>query len=161
MLGLTAFLTACAMPEGEFPSLARRPYEIDGPNSEPVIQQPAPPTVLPADLSAKVKALTERHSAADAGFSRGLPFVRRAAAGAAGSAPGSEKWVNAHLELSRLDNARADSVDALSELDKLIAEQVDGDSVYVTLLSEVQTDIANEVNAQRTEIDALSQQIGE
>lgn len=81
--------------------------------------------------------------------------------GAAGSKPGTETWVNAHMELSRLDKMRADSVAALGELDTLIAEQIDGDSAYVTLLVEYQQEVATDVVAQRTEIDRMSNQIGE
>ncbi len=160
-IGLTAFLTACGMPDGEFPSLARRPYEIDGPNTPPVAAQPAAPVTLPPDLAARVAALGKRHEAADASFQKGLPAMRNIAAKAAGTAPGSEAWVNAHLELSRLDKARADSVAALGELDGLIADQIDGDTGYVALLVEAQQGIATEVATQRAEIDGLSRQIGE
>ena len=87
--------------------------------------------------------------------------MRTIAAKAAGTAPGSESWVNAHLELSRLDQARADSVAALGEMDKLIADQIEGDSAYVALLVEAQQGIATDVAAQRAAIDAMSAQIGE
>jgi hypothetical protein len=160
-LGLTAFLAACAAPDGEFPSLAKRPYEIDGPNKSPEAVQPSAPVALPPDLAAKVDALSKRHESADAVFQKGLPAMRNIAAKAAGTAPGTESWVNAHLELSRLDKARADSVAALGEFDGLIADQSEHDSAYVALLVEAQQGIASEVAAQRTEIDSLSRQIGE
>lgn len=152
-------LSACATPDGEFPSLERRPYETDAPIAEPVTG--AAPTVLPSELAGKVAALTNRHRIASAGFAKALPAMQRTASGAAGRAPGSEAWVNAHLQLSRLDKMRADSVVALSELDELIAGQIDGDSAYVALLVAAQEPIAAEVAAQRAEIGRMSQLIGE
>ena len=160
-LGITAFLAACGMPEGSFPSLARRPYEINGPNKATVTPQPAAPVSLPPDITTKVAGLTKRHETADASFQKSLPAMRTIAAKAAGTAPGSESWVNAHLELSRLDQARADSVAALGEMDKLIADQIEGDSAYVALLVEAQQGIATDIAAQRAAIDAMSAQIGE
>ena len=160
-LGLTAFLAACGMPDGEFPSLARRPYEIDGPNKATETTQPAAPVSLPPDLAARVDALVKRHNAADASFQKSLPAMRTLAANAAGTAPGSERWVNAHMVLSRLDSARADSVAALGEMDKLIADQIKGDSAYVELLVNTQQRIATQVAAQRTEIEEMSRRIGE
>lgn len=160
-LGLTAFLTACGMPEGSFPSLERRPYEIDGPNKATVVPQPLAPVSLPPDIAAKVTALTKRHNIADASFQKGLPAMRNLAKKAAGTAPGSESWVNAHMKLSRLDKARADSLAALGDMDRLIADQIESDSAYVELLVEAQQRVATEVAAQRTAIDAMSAQIGE
>ena len=87
--------------------------------------------------------------------------MQKLAANAAGSAAGSESWVNAHMQLSRLDKIRADSVAALGQLDTLIADEIDADSAYVTLLVEYQQNITNDVAAQRAEIDRMSNQIGE
>lgn len=160
-LGLTVLLSGCGLPEGSFPTLERRPYEVDGPNMAPVAAQPAAPLALPPSLAAKVDALGKRHAAADASFQSGLPGMRNIAGKAAGTSPGSEAWVNAHMELSRLDKTRADSVAALGEMDGLIADQIQGDSAYVALLVDAQQSIATEVAAQRSEIDRLSRQIGE
>ena len=160
-LGLTAFLAACGTPDGEFPSLARRPYEIDGPNNATETTQPAAPVSLPPDLAVSVDALVKQHNAADASFKKGLPAMRSIAANAAGTAPGTERWVNAHMLLSRLDSERADSVAALGEMDKLIADQIEGDSAYVELLVNAQQRIATQVAAQRTEIEEMSTLIGE
>ena len=151
-------LSACSGPEGQFPSLERRPYETDAPVPAP---PPAAPAALPDTLASKVKSIINRHETANASFTKGLPSVRGTAAKAAGTAPGSESWVNAHLQLSRLDKSRADSVAALGELDTLIADQVEGDSEYVTLLVAIQQDIATDVAKQRDEIDRMSRQIGE
>ena len=156
---LALLLSGCATPDGEFPSLERRPYETDAPITEPVAA--AAPTVLPSELAGKVVALTNRHRVASVGFAKALPAMQSTASGAAGRAPGSEAWVNAHLQLSRLDKMRADSVAALGELDELIAGQIGGDSAYVALLIAAQEPIAAEVAAQRAEIERMSQLIGE
>ena len=158
-LYLALLLPGCSTPEGDFPSLERRPFETDAPVTEPVA--PAAPTVLPAVLANKVSALTKRHEAASSSFEKALPNVQRVAAAAAGRAAGSEAWVNAHLQLSRLDKFRFDSVAALGEFDGLIGDQIDGDSAYVALLTDAQEKIAGEVAAQKAEVERLSQLIGE
>jgi hypothetical protein len=160
-LGLTVFLTACGMPNGDFPSLARRPYEIAGPNVEPVVIETARPTELTPELTEKMKSLTDRHDKASAAFEKGLPAVSAVAARAAGSAPGSETWVNAHLQLSRLDSLRNDSVASLGELDELISAQNDEDPAFVPLLTIIQEKMAAKVAEQRADVDRLSRQIGE
>lgn len=156
---LALLLAGCSTPSGDFPSLERRPFETVAPLVEPVT--PAPPTALPKALANKVSALTVRHQTSSASFAKALPNVQRISAGAAGRAAGSEAWVNAHLQLSRLDKARFDSVAALGEFDELIADQIDSDSGFVALLLEAQEKIASEVAAQKAEIERMSRLIGE
>jgi hypothetical protein len=155
-----ALLSACAAEEGQFPSLERRPYESKNsiiPPDKPV----SAPAVLPEELAAKVAALTKRHKAAQAAFGKDLPAIQSVASKAAGSAPGSESWVNAHLQLSRLDKARADSVAVVRELDGLISAEADSDSTWVPLLTDAQKPVAEDVAAQNAEIERLAQLIGE
>jgi hypothetical protein len=153
-------LSACSTTEGEFPSLERRPYESN--SSVPVQETPvSAPLVLPAELAGKVDALHARAKAAQVTFARDLSSVQSVASAAAGSSPGSEAWVNAHLQLSRLDKARADSVAVVREFDTLISGQADADSDYVPLLTEAQKPVADEVAAQNAEIERLSRLIGE
>ena len=161
-LCLVAFilLSACGTADGEFPSLERRPYESKNPIPAPEIAAPAPVT-LPTGLAANVDDLGRRHIAAQAIFAKDLPSVRSAAAKAAGSSPGSELWVNAHLQLSRLDKARGDSVAVVREFDTLISAQADADSDFVPLLTDAQRPVADDVAAQNAEIDHLSRLIGE
>lgn len=158
-IGLALLLPGCSTPADVFPSLERRPFETGTPVAEPVAL--VVPTVLPTALADRVSALTKRHEAARASFAKALPNVQRIAAGAAGRAAGSEAWVNAHLVLSRLDKVRFDSVSALGEFDKLIGEQIDGDSGYVALLTTAQEKLAGEVADQKAEIERLSRLIGE
>ena len=156
---MALFLTGCSTPEGDFPSLERRPFETETPVAEPVA--PVAPTVLPAALAKQVSALINRHETASASFAKALPNVQRISAGAAGRSAGSEAWVNAHLQLSRLDKMRFDSVAALGEFDGLIGDQIDSNSGYVALLVEAQEKIASEVAAQKAEIERMSRLIGE
>ena len=156
---MIAALAGCSTPEGDFPSLERRAFETAAPVVEPVA--PAPPTALSPDLAEKVSVIMRKHAAASANFANALPAIRSTAASAAGRAPGSEAWVNAHLQLSRVDRLRFDSVAALSELDELIADQINGDSGYVVLLVDAQEAIAKDVAAQKGEIERLSKLIGE
>jgi hypothetical protein len=156
---MIAALAGCSTPEGNFPSLERRAFETDTPIIEPVA--PSAPTELPAVLADKVSAITRKHQAASATFAKALPTIQRTASSAAGGAPGSEAWVNAHLQLSRVDRLRFDSVAALSELDELIADQINGDSRYVVLLVGAQELIAKDVADQKAEIERMSRLIGE
>ncbi len=160
-LFLLTVLASCATPEGDFPSLERRPFETDSTDRAAEPAAPAAPTQLTPELAGKVNAITARHKAANSAFNRALPRVQAIAQRASGSAQGSEAWVNAHLELSRLDHGRADSVAALGDLDELIAALADGDSAYVTLLTGYQEPMAIEVAAQRSTVERLSQLIGE
>lgn len=153
-------LAACGTTDGEFPSLERRPYE----SKNPVVAPEAPiaaPAALTAELATKVGALNARHGSAQAAFANELPAVQVLASQAAGSLPGSEAWVNAHLQLSRLDKARAESVAVVREFDTLISEQADSDSDFVPLLTDAQIPVANSVAAQNAEIERLSRLIGE
>lgn len=153
-------LAACGTTEGEFPSLERRLYESNAPIVEPVALSTAP-VALPAEIAAKVDLLLARHRAARSAFFAGLEAVKTVASNAAGSSPGSEGWVNAHVQLSRLDKARADSVAVARDFDSLISEAGALDSAYVPLLTAAQKPAIDDIEAQNSEIDRLSRLIGE
>jgi hypothetical protein len=156
-------LSACSTTDGQFPSLERRPYESNAPISAPEAAPAAPaaPAELPAPVQAVVDDLTRRHAAAQADYQRKLPAVQALASRASGSAPGTESWVNAHLELSRLDDSRADSVAVVREFDSLIADQGKMDSSLVPLLSNAQQPVVDMIAGQNAEINRLSRLIGE
>ncbi len=158
-LGLLPLLTACSTTEGQFPSLERRPYETESPVSAPAAS--SAPVALPAMLAAKVDMLNARYKASRATFANDLVAIRSVASKAAGSPPGSEGWVNAHLQLSRLDKARADSVAVVREFDALIAAQAESDTNFIPLLTDAQKPVAAAVAAQNAEIEQLSKLIGE
>lgn len=78
---------------------------------------------------------------------------------------GSEAWVNAHVVISRLDHARADSVAALGEMDNLVANRFDAEAngafpLIMPLLTPIQTNMAASVNLQNAEIERLSLIVG-
>ena len=153
-------LSACASVQGEFPSLERRSYESNAPITAPESAPPAPVTLSP-QLAAKVSSLLARHKAAQESFTRGLNAVQAVAQRASGSKTGSESWVNAHVQLSRLDKARADSVDVLRDFDALMTTEGAVDARLATLLSDAQMPVAAAVEAQNAEISRLSRLIGE
>lgn len=105
-----AFLTACA-DQGEFPSLARRPVETAS------LAPASPPPVPPAD-AALAKRLADARATVEAGksaFDSALPAARIAVEAAGPS--GSESWIAAQLELSRLEATLEPARAALSLLD--------------------------------------------
>ena len=157
---LLSALTACAAPEVQFPSLERRPYETNAPVAGPA-ESRAPSAVLSAELAKKSDALLVRHTAANQDFLRGLGAVQSTASKAAGTAPGSEAWVNAQLVLSRLDKMRAGSVAVLREFDGLIADAGAVDADMAALVTEAQRPVSEDVAAQSAEIARLSRLIGE
>jgi hypothetical protein len=159
---LALLLTGCASIEGEFPSLAKRPYEDADPLAEPVLAPAPVTTTLPAELQTKLSTLLSRARTAQAAFETALPAAASAAQSAAGGTPGTEAWVNAHMLLSRADSARADAVAALGEIDRLIAGERErgADAGLVSLLSMQQNQIAILVSEQTAEIDRLTRLIG-
>ena len=153
-------LASCGSIDGQFPSLERRAYENNDAITAP-ITPPAAPVSMSVELKAQVDALLARHKIAHAAYLERLDAVRSVAARAAGSAPGSEAWVNAHVILSRLDKIRDDSVAAVRAFDSLIADANAGDSGLAALLTDAQKPVIDDVAVQNDEIRRLSRLIGE
>ena len=153
-------LASCGSIDGQFPSLERRAYENNDAITAP-ITPPAAPVSMSVELRAQVDALLARHKIAHAAYLERLDAVRSVAARAAGSAPGSEAWVNAHVILSRLDKIRDDSVAVVRAFDGLIADANAGDSGLSALLTDAQKPVVDDVAAQNDEIRRLSRLIGE
>ncbi|MGC1468964.1 MAG: hypothetical protein WA793_06235 [Sphingorhabdus sp.] len=154
-------VSGCSLPDGEFPSLAKRPYETTEPVTEPAPVAEQVSSALPAELAAAVDALIVRHQKADSAFRNAAGAARASAQAAAGAAAGSESWAAAQVELSCLDVKRGDSVAALSDLDKLIAAEREkgADSGLLGLLALPQSQMAKDVAAQTAEIEALARLI--
>ena len=153
-------LASCGSIDGQFPSLERRAYENNDAITAP-ITPPAAPVSMSVELRAQVDALLARHKIAHAAYLERLDAVRSVAARAAGSAPGSEGWVKAHVMLSRLDKIRDDSVAAVRAFDSLIADANAGDSGLAALLTDAQKPVVDDVAVQNDEIRRLSRLIGE
>jgi hypothetical protein len=161
-VALALLLSGCASADGDFPSLSKRAYETDNP-LEDVPAPPAPLTgVLPAELQTQTDAFVARARKAHDAFEATLPAARAATQSASGAASGSERWVNAHMILSRSDGARADAVEALSEIDGLIAVERNkgADAGLIALLATPQGQIAELVAAETAEINRLASMIG-
>ena len=153
-------LASCGSIDGQFPSLERRAYENNDAITAP-ITPPAAPVSMSVELRAQVDALLARHKIAHAAYLERLDAVRSVAARAAGSTPGSEAWVNAHVILSRLDKIRDDSVAVVRAFDGLIADANAGDSGLSALLTDAQKPVVDDVAVQNDEIRRLSRLIGE
>jgi|GEM_PF-523543 len=122
----SALLSACAA-QGPFPSLAPRAVEreLSGqaappcPTAQAPAVSPAPPPPLPEDaqLAARVTALLASARSGQGAFAEFLP--RASASAARAGAAGSDSWIAAQQDISRLEAARAQTLDALAELESL------------------------------------------
>jgi len=159
---LSLLATACSLPEGEFPSLAKRPYETADPVAEPPTAPETLSTSLPDSLRIQLDALVAQHVTAEAAFRAGLPATRQAAQSGAASAPGSEGWVVAKMELSRLEKLRADSLAALAGLDRLVSGERDrgADAGLVALMAPYQEKVQQGVDAQTAILVELANLLG-
>lgn len=162
LAGSSLSLGACSLPEGEFPSLAKRPYETADPVGEPASEPQILSTRLPDSLRAQLDELVAKHAAAEAAFQTALPAARQAAQSAAGAAAGSESWVQAQMEVSRLEEKRSDSLSALAEIDRLVAVERDkgADEGLVALMVPYQEKVRRAVEAQTALIVELTNLIG-
>ncbi|HEY9091302.1 hypothetical protein [Parasphingorhabdus sp.] len=158
VLGLS--LSACAMQSGDFPSLAKRPYE-DDPAIEEMVPTPAPEiTALPADLGNAVSAAIRQSNMAHQAFLGSLPSARQRVLAAQGAAPSSESWVVAQMELSSLEMDRSPSVSALADMDLLyrqrLSDEVEGAQPGgAALVAESRDKIESQVASQQREIESL------
>jgi hypothetical protein len=112
-------LAAGCTTEGPFPSLEPRAIEQEDPLAEPVRTPPAVATD-PA-LRARAGELLAQARLGEREFEAALGPAS-AAARAAG-APGSERWIEAQQAISRAEAARAPTMTALAELDRLAVER--------------------------------------
>jgi len=148
------------MQQGDFPSLAKRPYEDAAANTKPA---PSPPlvTVLPAPLLASVDKAMQKSSSAHSKFLRNLPGAKRRGVSAArGAAVSSEAWVMAQMDMAALEMDRSPSVDALADIDALYLAQLDAEfqgtsAGGAAIIEEKRDQIQVQVKLQQGEIDAM------
>ncbi len=149
-------LTGC-MAQGPFPSLAQRPAERE-PIREPV--RIAPEVASDPALLSRIAALVGQAREGERAFEAASAAAQSAARSAGPN--GSDGWVAAQEQLSRLEASRAPTTQALGDLDSLRLERADmpvNDDDWSTLetaLAQVQ-DLAS---AQHSRIDALRGLIG-
>jgi hypothetical protein len=173
LLSGLALLSACAA-QGPFPSLAPRaverglaggsapaPCPIESGAAGTAESAPAPAPV-PSDpaLRGRVAELLAQARSGQAAFAEILPQAERGV-GRAGAA-GSDAWVSAQQDISRLEAARSRTVDALTELDSLsIARSAPGASNPEDLEAVVQAEEEARALAERqqAELSRLSGQL--
>ena len=116
-----ALLVSCAA-QGSFPSLAPRP--IERALAEETLRTPSETIAADADakLVEQVAGFVAEARGGQSAFAAALPGARASAA-ASGDA-GSENWIEAQQAISRLESARAPTVAALAELDRLAVVRV-------------------------------------
>lgn len=165
-LASALLLASCASPpEGEFPSLSKRPFETADPIKEPEPKPVSVPESLPVAMASRVASLEARVNASDAAFNQRLPAARTRANAARGAERNSERWLAAHTQLSRLDKGRSDGVAALAEMDRLVTVQLedqlrDGLPAYSQLLIPRQARMSEIIQSQNITIDLLTGTIG-
>jgi hypothetical protein len=162
---LTLVLAGCESIEGKFPSLAKRPFETEAAPIEPVATVRETALQLPDSLAVQVKVIERKFNAGRANYAALLGPAQATANSAAGSAIGSEAWVNAQLIVSRLDKSRADAVLAQAEIDTLLSSVLDAesnkqDALISPLILQLQRRIASEVEDQNAELERLARRIG-
>lgn len=125
-LAASVLLCACA-GQGPFPSLAPRAVEreLSGQAAPPCVGSAAPAAAhapaapLPSDvqLASRVTALVADARSGQSAFEAVLPRANASAARA--GAAGSDSWIAAQQDISRLEAARVRTQDALAELESL------------------------------------------
>jgi hypothetical protein len=160
---ITVTLSGCAMSEGDFPSLQKRPYE-DDPVMVESAEVPAANLSLSADLQSKLNAAVGQSGAAHRKFLAMLPTVKRRVDAARGGAVSSESWVVAHMELAALEGERSPSVEGLADIDALYRVQLeretaDGESGGTMIIAAQRDAVQVQVDRQQAEIDAMKNRL--
>lgn len=160
---ITVSLSGCAMQEGDFPSLQKRPYE-----GEPVMDAPtqSPPilSALPAAMQSKLAAAVAQSRSAHEQFLSRLPTVQNRVDAARGAAVSSESWVVAQMELAALEMERSPSVEALADIDGLFRdllerETAEGQTGGTALIASQREAVKAQVDRQQSEIDTMKSRL--
>jgi len=111
---ILALLSGCAAP-GEYPSLAKRPFEKPQPALPDV--PVAPPQASDAALLGRIADALKLARGGVPDFQAALIPARAAAERASGSVPESEAWIDGQLMVTRLESTTGPARDALAALD--------------------------------------------
>ncbi len=167
-LASAALISACAA-QGPFPSLSPRAaeYELAGRPVPPCIgsgtaaggaQAASGPaqTAPDAQLRAELTRLLDQARRGQAEFDEILPGARTRVARAGAS--GSDGWVTAQQDVSRLEAARAPTVDALAALEALVLARSNPDANEADRMSAIAAaeQVRRLAEGQQAEIDRLS-----
>lgn len=165
---------ACAT-QGDFPSLSPRQVERDltggsAPVGCPEMEDAAParqaeaqpvPVNPDPQLGARVVELLASARGGQSAFAQALPDANRAAARA--GAAGTENWIAAQQEISRLEAARTRTVDALADLDALAIRRSDApvaEADYEAVLAAAE-EVRGLTQAQQAELDRLEGELSD
>jgi hypothetical protein len=165
-----AFLIAGCAEQGSFPSLAPRPieYTLSGRPVPPCIAGEAGGAAAPAEaapsapaqdpeIAASIERLLGSARQGQSDFAAILPAAQAAAMRA--GAAGSEGWIAAQQEISRLEAARVRTQDALAELEALSLKCSNDRNASAADLQRVTTateEVRGLATGQQAEIDRLS-----
>ncbi len=162
-LPLALAASGCAaVDQGSFPSLAQRAVERQ---ASSVASQPAtPPIPAPATATVEqaIRGLAQDANGGETAFRAALTLNRESVLAGRGASMGSEGWAVAERALSRIDAARAPTLFALAELDRLVITQADaGNSSAVAALSAEQARVAALSEAQRSLLQELGAELAQ
>lgn len=115
-LASCGLLSACASPDGAYPSLAVRDAERVSGTLQPAVFVPEPPT---AATLASLSELQSDAARAHQAFLAAVPAAQRMASSASGAAVGSENWARAQVAVANLESIRSRAMIALADLDRL------------------------------------------
>ena len=156
-LAAAAFAASGCAPAGPFPSLAIRPEE-----RLITVGEPRRPRVDPAGdpaLRGRVDALLGQGRSGTRAFDEAEPAAERAVRAAGAS--GSEGWVSAQQQLSRLEAARVETTTALAELNDLAsarAGQATNSADYAAIEQAI-AELERLAAGQQARLDALRSRI--
>ena len=114
ILLIPALIAGCAA-QGEYPSLAKRPFEKPlSNNSVPSVEQ-----VVPSDpaLQARIADAVKKARDGIEDFNTNLPLARVAVNRGTGTSQGSDPWIDAQVAVSRLERTLEPARNALADLD--------------------------------------------
>ncbi|WP_373489887.1 hypothetical protein [Parasphingorhabdus sp.] len=160
---ITVSLSGCAMQQGDFPSLQKRPYE-----DEPVMDAPAAAlpvqSSLPAELQVRLDAAMAQSQTAHDRYQARLPGVRSRVEAARNAAVSSESWVVAQMEMAALEIVRSPSVEALADIDALYREQLlrqmeEGQTGGAAIIASQREAVLAQVDSQQAEIEAMKNRL--
>ncbi|AMO70727.1 hypothetical protein [Sphingorhabdus sp. M41] len=160
---ITVTLSGCAMQEGDFPSLQKRPYEDESVMDEAVAPAAAISS-LSADLQIKLDAAVAQSRAAHDRFQAKLPAVKSRVDAARGAAVSSESWVVAHMELAALEIQRSPSVEALADIDAIFKAQIERETAEdqtggTTIIEKQRDAVQAQVDRQQAEIETMKNRL--
>lgn len=117
-----AVLTSGCAKVGDFPSLAKRPFETNAATGTlaPItkLENIQPEIASDPALTAKLAVISSRARNSALPFATNYAIAQRSVSAASSASPGSEAWVTAQLAISRLEPLRSPAQSALVSMDE-------------------------------------------